>query len=99
MPVDARVKIVLTNHCYVRAVERFSPEAAADLEQKLRDSDRMGAQTKDGLRAYKHRLTGMVFLVIEKTAVSMGGIYELEAITTITSDMLARTRVVQGEGS
>jgi len=96
MPVDERVKIALTNHCYVRAVERFGTDAALGLGDKARESHRTGAQTRDGLRAYKHRPTGIVFLMLEKRAESMGGLYELEGITVITSEMLERTHLVPG---
>ena len=96
MPVDERVKIALTHHCYRRAAERFGPDARLGLMDKARASNRTGAQTHDGLRAYKHRPSGIVFLMLEKRAESMGGLYELEGITVITAAMLARTRVVPG---
>jgi hypothetical protein len=84
-------RIVITYHARKRAEERFDLSIANNLEQLARASRRTDAR-KDGLQAYRHDRTGVVFLMVEKQGVTMGGLYELEAITVITTEMLGRMK-------
>lgn len=88
----AAPRIVISYHAGKRAMERFGAAVAAHLDDLARNSRRTAAKTKDGLHAYKHDASGVVFLMLEKQATSLGGLYELEAVTVITTDMLERMR-------
>jgi len=95
VPDTCEVKI--TWHARQRAVERFGTDEAERLPQTAREARRVKRTTRDGLRVWHARGDDdrlLVLLVLEKTAHSLGGLYEAEVITVITRDMAQRSGIL-----
>ena len=91
VPNNCDVKV--TWHARQRTTERFDGTVADQLADLARRAKRTKQKTRDGLRVWRATTSDaktLVLLVLEKTASSLGGLYEAEVITVITPEMAER---------
>lgn len=83
--LSENIGVNITLHAQQRLEER-SDHIGTPFEDMVRQAKRTGIWSKDGLRVYQY-VEGLYFLVLEKHAITLGGLYEVEVITVYNQEM------------